>query len=169
MSQGHFNRFSTNPAPRNSAYEKYKASLHAFFDGKVPLPETIRQMAPQADEAKKPERISRRLSSNAPAGYDIFVEAIKRSSTPDEVNRTVEAFLESGFELPQDEEILSKALAYRDENVVKGILQKLGEMIAAHPSKSPRLLKTRLENASLLTSSSEIKELCQSIRAQLCL
>jgi hypothetical protein len=38
---------------KNSAYEKYKASLHEFFDGKQPLPDNLKQMLatrPGADE-----------------------------------------------------------------------------------------------------------------------
>jgi hypothetical protein len=206
MSQGHLNRFShTSEAKRsrtdgsngsatpkagvaqNTAYEKYKASLHAFFEGKAPIPEFIKQAAPghETEDKKSAEalknlneakpagksdkktelRPSRRLSSSSSCGYDVFIEAIKRSTTPDEITRTVGALLEAGMTLPLDEEILSKALSHRDESVVVDILQKLSDLIATQPSKSPRLLKTRIENAALLASSSDIKELCLSLRA----
>jgi hypothetical protein len=205
MSQGHLDRFSSAPEgkrirtnslsgsafPRkvnqskNTSYEKYKASLHAFFDGKAPLPGHIRSLATDAvsesattktalvsiskSEAKKTEkepaeRSLRRLSTPRAPSYDVFIEAIKRSTTPDEITRTINALFEADHQLPADEDILSKGLSHRDEEVVLHILQELKQLLTSQPAKSPRLLKTRLENAALLTSSTQIKALCKSLR-----
>ncbi len=203
MSHGHLDRFSnaleskrvrTNGSAgsaspkanqtKNTTYEKYKASLHAFFDGKAPLPDHIRSLAPSAEaesvpaetphlpvnhegikiEKKGVERSSRRLSTACAPTYDVFIEAIKRSTTPDEITRTIDALFEAEHELPADEDILSKGLSHRDEDVVLNILQRLEQLLTTQPVKSSRLLKTRIENAALLTSSSQIKALCKSLR-----
>ena len=198
MSQGHLDRFSnaldskrvrTNGSSgsaspnkvsqtKNTTYEKYKASLHAFFDGKAPLPEHIRSLAPGADTEsvpvsnsesritqKKPaERSLRRLSTASAPTYDVFIEAIKRSTTPDEITRTINALFEAEHQLPADEDILSKGLSHRDDEVVLHILQTLEQLLTSQPVKSPRLLKTRIENAALLTSSAQVKALCKLLR-----
>lgn len=147
----------------DSAYEKYKASLHAMFDGRTAMPDNIRSLS-----KVEPSRISNRRISSAPAKpYDIFIEAIKRSTTPDEITRTIDALAEAGHELPEDEDILSKALSHRNDDTVWQILSKLQGLLSSKPSKSPKLLKTRLENTALLTSSSQIRELCQSLRSNI--
>ena len=204
MSQGHLDRFSnaldtkrvrTNGSSgsaspnkasqtKNTTYEKYKASLHAFFDGKAPLPDHIRSLSPGTEtenvqvvtshlpvdpeevkaEKKPVARLPRRRSTASAPTYDVFIEAIKRSTTPDEITRTIDALFEAEHPLPADEDILSKGLSHRDEDVVLHILQTLEQLLASQPVKSPRLLKTRIENAALLTSSAQVKTLCKSLR-----
>lgn len=167
MAHGQFSRST-------KAYEKYKANLNALFDGKTKLPEHLRQLMPgepvvPAVDPTPPSnpKSSRRLSGTPVFGYDIFMEAIKRSATPDEVTRTINALLESGHQIPQDEEILSKALIHRDESMVILMLKKLQELLHKQGSKSPRLLKTRLENLLLISPTPEIKSLVQDLQAKL--
>lgn len=152
MAHGQFNRSTRS-------YEKYKANLNAFFDGKVRLP--------AATEISSNPKSTRRLSGTPVFGYDIFMEAIKRSATPDEVTRTINALLESGHQIPQDEEILSKALIHRDESMVISMLQRLQELLDKQPSKNPRLLKTRLENLLLISPTPELKTLVLSLQTRL--
>ncbi|MEI6806088.1 MAG: hypothetical protein WCK49_06230 [Myxococcaceae bacterium] len=125
-------------------------------------------LAPAVDPvpASNPKS-SRRLSGTPVFGYDIFMEAIKRSATPDEVTRTINALLESGHQIPQDEEILSKALIHRDESMVILMLQKLQELIEKQGPKSPRLLKTRLENLLLISPTPEIKTHVRDLQTRL--
>ncbi len=145
-------------APRSThAYEKYKANLHALFDGKKRIEDFT---APQVKVAVKP---TRRTSGTPVFSYDIFLEAIKRSVTPDEVTRTINALIDSGHQIPMDEDILSKALIHRDESVVLTMLTKLGELLNKNPVKNARLLKTRLENLLLISAASEVKELANTL------
>jgi len=158
MAHGQFNRSS-------HAYEKYKANLNAFFDGKRKLPEHLKQLMPEEESAqekpqaqKQSNRPLRRRSAAPLFSYEIFLEAIKRSVTPDEVTRTIDALLESGHQIPRDEDILSKAFIHRDESVVLKMLEKLSELLESKPSRNPRLLKTRLENLVLISSGSDIRD-----------
>lgn len=148
--------------PRSTfAYEKYKANLHALFDGKKRVEDFS---APQIKVAVKP---TRRTSGTPVFSYDIFLEAIKRSVTPDEVTRTINALVDAGHQIPMDEEILSKALIHRDESVVMNMLAKLGELLDKHPAKNPRLLKTRLENLALICSGPDIRALAATLQTKL--
>ncbi len=168
MAHGQLNRST-------KAYEKYKANLNALFDGKTKLPEHLRTLMPgepimpPAPLPVKPAnpKSGRRLSGTPVFGYDIFMEAIKRSATPDEVTRTINALLDSGHQIPQDEEILSKALIHRDESMVVSMLHKLKELLDKQGPKSPRLLKTRLENLLLISPTPEIKKLVHALQTQI--
>ena len=152
MAHGQFNRST-------KAYEKYKANLNALFEGKAKMPEHLVQIVNP--------KSTRRLSGTPTFGYDIFMEAIKRSATPDEVTRTINALLEAGHQIPQDEDILSKALIHRDESMVVSMLHKLQDLLEKQVSKSPRLLKTRLENLLLISPTPEIKKLVAELQTKL--
>jgi hypothetical protein len=160
MAHGQFNRST-------KAYEKYKANLNALFDGKIKMPEHLQMQATPAPMISANPKSTRRLSGTPTFGYDIFMEAIKRSATPDEVTRTINALLESGHQIPQDEEILSKALIHRDESMVVSMLQKLKELLDKQGPKSPRLLKTRLENLLLISPTPDIKVLVKDLQTKL--
>ena len=152
MAHGQFNRST-------KAYEKYKANLNALFDGKTKMPENLAEVINP--------KSTRRLSGTPTFGYDIFMEAIKRSATPDEVTRTINALLEAGHQIHQDEDILSKALIHRDESMVVSMLHKLQDLLEKQVSKSPRLLKTRLENLLLISPTPEIKKLVAELQTKL--
>ncbi|MES2503945.1 MAG: hypothetical protein V4534_03615 [Myxococcota bacterium] len=161
MSQGQFTRST-------QSYEKYKANLNALFDGKKRLIIPDNDGTPIVAAPKRAvEKSNRRLSGTPLFSYEIFLEAIKRSVTPDEVTRTIDALLESGHQIPQDEDILSKALIHRDESVVVTMLNKLSELLSKQSSKNPRLLKTRLENLLLICSSPDIRGLVPALQSKL--
>ncbi|MDA0712830.1 MAG: hypothetical protein O2897_02455 [bacterium] len=183
MSHGHFDRNANsldlkkvrinNSSSKTSSYEKYKAELHAMFDGKVPMPDRFR-VPVDSDEtisdsdvksaAVLKSRALRKISTPCTKGYDLSIEAIKRSSTPDEITRTIDGLIEVGFALPDDEDILSKGLSHRDEEVVMQILLKLEILLTNNSAKSPRLLRSRIENAALMVSSSKVQKLCQTLK-----
>ena len=151
MALGHFNRTTRS-------YEKYKAHLNALFDGKAKA---------NNPKAVNNPKSARRLSGTPTFSYEIYMEAIKRSTTPDEVTRTINAFLEAGHQIPYDEDILSKSLIHRDEGMVLTMLQKLKELLQRQEPRSPRLLKTRLENLLLLSPSLELKTLAAELQDNL--
>lgn len=193
---------------KNSAYDKYKASLHEFFDGGKPLPDNLRALlatrpgadthlgvteeeraeaeaeakaaaepAPTTKTKKKKGPVQkdrgdepRRTRHIAPAGGDDYkglVEAIRKASSPREVEGAIDALKTAGYVLPVDGELLSKALGHKDEAIICEALRGLLEVAAAGGIKSPRLLRTRIDNVALLASSSECRELCSDLKARL--
>jgi len=148
----------------HTSYERYKANLHAIFDGKAPLPSHIRDLAgtgvensqpvlePKeekveiAPEAATSKTVRRRSVSQNP--YSVFVEALKRASTHDEMQRAANALKEAGLSFPPDEDLLSKVLTHPDEVLVTDALCKLEGLYESQAPKSPRLLMTRLEDAA---------------------
>lgn len=187
---------------QNSAYEKYKASLHAYFNGDAPLPDNLREMlatrpgaeevlgesaqsAPQESEASQSrkskagkgkgkrdrnangngEKRTRRMVSSKGNDFASLVEAIRKSTSPREGEQSVNALLAAGHALPTDAEILSKALGHSDETVIEQALR--GLLNIPDEVKSPRLLRTRLDNVALLAQTSEVRSLCEELKGRL--
>ena len=207
MSRGHFSRQSSalelktvkldgklhtvdsdlermkNKNTSHSTYERYKANLHAIFDGRAPLPTHIREIADlregitaASDEAtveeEKDEKIEapvknlRRLSPTQ-NNYSLFTEALKKASTHDEMRGAVSALKEANHPFPADEDLLSKALTYPDEGVVLEVLDQMEALLDSHPSKNPRLLASRLEDAAFLSRPGLAKDRILKIKAKL--
>lgn len=183
---------------QNTAYEKYKASLHAYFNGEAPLPDHLREMlatrpgaeavfgepdtveAEPALEPKKKkgkgkgkraperdgtERRARRMVSSNGSDYASLVEAVRKAASPRESEQSVDALKAAGHALPLDAEVLSKALGHSNDDVISEALR--GLLSIADQVKSPRLLRTRLDNVVLLTRSGEVKGLCEELKARL--
>jgi hypothetical protein len=185
---------------QNSAYEKYKASLHAYFNGDAPLPDNLREMlatrpgaeevlgesaqntpedcgANQSRKAKSGkgkrdrnangngEKRTRRMVSSKGNDFASLVEAIRKSTSPREGEQSVNALLAAGHALPTDAEILSKALGHSDEAVIEQALR--GLLNIPDEVKSPRLLRTRLDNVALLARTSEVRSLCEELKSRL--
>lgn len=151
-----------NRASEHSSYERYKANLHAIFEGRAPLPEHIREIAElrEGTTPATPEPVqvvekapvvaskSQRRLSPSQNPYGLFTEALKRASTPDEIRRAVDAFREAGHRFPADEELLSKAITYANDESVNDLLDQLEALLETQPSKSPRLLASRLQDSA---------------------
>lgn len=186
---------------QNSAYEKYKASLHAYFNGDAPLPDHLRDMlatrpgaeqvfgeeevaqaranqagpAPsqkpaRSNRAKRPERDAgerktRRIVTGRGDDYAALVDAIRKAGSPRESEQSVNELLARGHALPEDGEVLSKALGHSDEAVIGDALR--GLLRIADEVKSPRLLRTRLDNVALLARSAEVRGLCEELKGRL--
>lgn len=168
-------------ANSHTAYERYKAALHAIFDGKAPLPEHLKSLqqdsalsapvlpqtlaTPQAAPATPAAtKTKRRLSSAPDNTYPIYIEALRRASTPDEIRRAIDSFREANYPLPEDEDLLAKTLTHPNEEAVLDALAKLEGLLAQSATRNPRLLASRLENAALTTPSSQVRKRCQSLR-----
>jgi hypothetical protein len=168
---------NTSKSEAHTSYERYKANLHAIFDGRAPMPAHIRDLnnpdAPAAVEVKDEvvaaeppvAKISRRRSSGQnPAS--LFTEALKQASTHEEMQRAVAALKEAKLEFPADEDLLSKVLTHPDEDIVIEVLNQLDALFAAHPPKNARLLATRLEDAAFQTKPGIAKDRIVSLKAK---
>ncbi|HEY4220496.1 MAG TPA: hypothetical protein VGO62_04120 [Myxococcota bacterium] len=166
--------------PANTAYERYKQELHAFFNGEKPLPEHLKDMLatrpgaaehglevvedeakpqqPKAQQPQKAETKARRVINGPSDDVLAIVEQIRRANSPREVEVAVDALRAKGASLPKDPEVLSKALGHGNEDVLAEALRGLCE-IEQSKIKSPSLLKTRVKNVLLLASTSELKDL----------
>ncbi len=179
----------------NTSYERYKQQLHAFFNGDKPLPEHLKDMLatrpgatqhgfgdeivddgtppPDIDtiearvEAPKKEEPRRRV---VPASADdiVLAEAIRKAQSPKEACVAVDAFLARGFSLPRDADVLGKALGHSDDGVLEQALSGLCGLVDEGSFKgNGMLLKTRVKNVALLSSSSSVRERCATLIAKL--
>jgi hypothetical protein len=175
----------------SSSYEKYKQSLHAFFNGEKPLPEHLKEMLatrpgaqahmpdmPEAEVETQPakksavkavpeERKARRMVAQPGADVAALVDAVRKASSPREIETAIDALKAKGHPLPLDGDILSKALNHPSEDVLTEAMQGLSSVVDDGGVKVTQLLKTRVKNVQLLASSSELKELCQQVSAKL--
>ena len=105
----------------------------------------------------------RRIVAGAVSDYDERLADIRKATSPREVESAINAFRERGHTLPEDAEILSKALGHSDDAVLLDALRGLLALVDAGKEKSPKLLKTRLDNVALLTASAEVREMCGEV------
>ena len=179
--------------PANTAYERYKQELNAFFNGEKPLPDHLKDMlatrpgaaehgmaddeagapvesddAPKKDGKQAPaeEKKARRVINGPSDEVLAIVEQIRRASSPREVEQAVDALRAKGAFLPKEAELLSKALGHGNEDVITEALRGLVELDKSQ-IKSPSLLKTRVKNVLLLATTSEVKELGQKLLGRL--
>lgn len=162
------------PTPKTgknqSAYDKYKQSLHEIFDGKKPMPNKMKDMletrhpavAPD-DASSKPEpqdppkKVRRRVAPQGPTLGDLIQQA-KTAKTSADLRTALSTIKEKGFELPaDDEEILVKALDHDDDEIVMQALNQLETFLDNETSKNPTLLKTRLQSAQMVASNGKIR------------
>jgi hypothetical protein len=178
---------------KSSAYEKYKEQLHAFFDGDKPLPENLRQMletrpgaeehieveaeaparaesapkkAPRGPASEAPGKRRRRRVQSSGDNLGSLLDAVRKAKSPREVEAAVDALRGAGHALPEDGEILSKALGHSDEAIIAEALEGLLK-VEDDDLPNPRLLRTRIENVALLASSSEVRDLCGELKTRL--
>jgi hypothetical protein len=183
--------------PAASSYERYKQELHAFFNGDKPLPDHLRDMLAtrpgasahgfEADESAAPVEVKsstkkagkktkeavaedsgRRRVVGVAADDVVLMEAIRRATSPREIQSAVDAMLARGLPLPKDAEILGKALSHADDAVLEQALTGLKDLIVEGSFRgNATLLKTRLKNAALLSSSSAVRALCDDVSGRL--
>lgn len=173
-------RFSDTGAPGQSksltSYDRYKASLHAIFDGKAPLPKHLQHN--ETEEGPKPKlctksdkstlrRRGKSVNATVKASHEALLKAIHEATTREEITESVNSLITEGYPLPKDEGLLSKALGHRNEEALIAVLRELKAVLTKNSPKKPRLIKQRIEDILLLTQDSEIRDLCSAIKAVL--
>jgi hypothetical protein len=183
------------PKPRstNSSYEKYKQELHSFFSGDKPLPAHLRDMlstrpgasdhgfeegqpepvaeAPKSKSSRKNTPASattgRRVVNAANDERSVLEEALRKASSPREVQNAVDALRHKQFPLPRDADTLGKALGHPSDDVLVDALEALLLLQREGGLKNNSLLRTRLQNVLLVTSSRQVSGLCEQLQAGL--
>ncbi|MCP4501721.1 MAG: hypothetical protein GY822_17310 [Deltaproteobacteria bacterium] len=120
-------------------------------------------MTPARAEGK--ERKRRIVTQEDP--QSVALASIRKANSPREVKAAVDGFFASGYDLPKEIDLLSKVLGHSDDVVLARVLITLREMELHSETKGGPLLKTRLENVSLLTGSSDVRGLCSDIMNEL--
>jgi hypothetical protein len=83
------------------------------------------------------------------------------------MRRAVAALKEAGHNFPSDEDLLSKALTFPDETIVMELLEQLEALLESQPSKNPRLLVSRLDDAALSIRPGAAKDRISKMKAKL--
>ncbi len=149
------------------------ASDHGFAEAEVEGEAPAAEATPKAKKARgraRPEGDEGpRRRVVAASGEDIVLaDAIRKASSPREVQGAVDALLGRGYPLPLDADVLGKALGHGDDAVLEKVLTALQSLVAEGGFKgNATLLKTRLKNVALLSSSTTVRELCAAVGGRL--
>ncbi len=157
------------------------ASQHGFDEDEVAAADAAVAVAAAADAPKPKKKAitktprtaddesNRRLvGSNSTADDLLLIEAIRKASSPREVQASVDALLARGLPLPKDAEVLGKALSHGDDGVLEQALAGLRDLVLEGAFKgNATLLKTRLKNVALLSGSSSVRDLCSEVSVRL--
>ena len=92
---------------------------------------------------------------------------IRDSEGRDPISRAVDAYLGKYPKLPDDYEILTKALAHRDDDVVRGTLDRLTAMLAREKPRRGRTLAAQLRFLEDTHSDPEIRKAAAEVRSRL--
>ena len=182
---------------QNTAYERYKQQLHAFFSGDKPLPDHLKDMlstrpgasqhgfaeeenaaaaaegavvvvVEEGQEAKPKKAEPKRRVVAVSSDDIVLAEAIRKAVSPKEAVVAVDAYLARGFSLPKDADILGKALGHSDDGVLEQALTGLVGLVDDGQFKgNGTLLKTRVKNVALLSGSSAVRERCNELMSKL--
>ncbi len=179
---------------KGTAYDKYKAQLHEFFDGKRELPQNLKDMlatrpgaedfgfekvdeepppAPAAKGKSKKKKAaaagpsSRRRIAGGGSKKAELEKALKAAVSPVQTEKAVNELRDAGFALPADFDVLSRVLSHPDDDVLREALQGLLGLVDGPATKSKNLLKGRIQNVELTTGSSEVRDLCAQLKGAL--
>jgi hypothetical protein len=153
-----------NPLAQNtSAYDRYKKNLEKLWQsgGKMitaaeapaSMPEPLRAVLKRPTEDQQRERDAR--------------ESLRKAAGPVEVRKAVEGYLAARSSLPDDLELLSKAMTSPSEAHQLAALRGLDQRPDLGTNASARLLKSRLETVVLTASEDETRDLARSVRQKL--
>ncbi len=173
------------------AQKSYKAALErAFADGRVeefaatltksaappsielpkaapaPSAKSANQDSEQpAPAAAKPKPRAKKPTVNAERRK--LLAKIKEAEGAREVGPAVDRFVAKFGELPNDYEVLEKALAHPNSAVVTRTLEQLNERLATNKPRRSRSLAMQLEILEDTGDDAEIRELAEKARKQL--
>lgn len=133
-------------------------------DKKAPAKKGGKTTAKRAGAKDEGERQARRVVASNSDDFASLVEAIRKATSPREVEGAIDQLKQRGHTLPGDPEVLSKALGHSREEIHAEALRGIKHAIEGGTMKPSTLLKTRVHNVALLASSSEVKDLCGELK-----
>jgi hypothetical protein len=151
------------------------AADHGFVDdtpaeAETTAPDATADRKARATKAKKTagDDTQRRRVVAGSAEDVVLADAIRKASSPREVQAAVDALLSRGYPLPMDADVLGKALGHSDDTVLEQALAGLVGLVSGGDFRgNPTLLKTRVKNVALLSSSPAVRSLCNDLTARL--
>ncbi|MBI5496804.1 MAG: hypothetical protein HY904_17455 [Deltaproteobacteria bacterium] len=159
-----------------TAYDKYKKNLERLWNTGNML-ELLEQRgevttarataAGVAHEEAEPQRPVIKRTPEERAKERDARESLRKAVGPAEVKAAVEGYLAVAKVLPDDMELLSKALASPAERHQAAALRLLDQRANLGADAAARLLKGRLQTVMLTASEPETKTLAESVRAKL--
>lgn len=158
---------ATRPGATSHGFDDAEVdAATAEAEAKAPAKKAVKKGA--RSTARADDEGARRRVVAASADDLLLIEGIRKATSPREVQASVDALLARGFPLPKDAEVLGKALSHADDSVLEQALTGLKELILEGGFKgNATLLKTRLKNVALLSSSSSVRELCADVGGRL--
>lgn len=158
---------ATRPGATDHGFTEEEAEAQAAAE-QAAAPKKKVPRKGKAAAVEEPSPTSRRRVIAASAEDLVLIEAIRKASSPREVSASIDALLARGGVLPKDAEVLGKALGHANDDVLETALSSLRDLITEGSFKgNPTLLKTRIKNVALMTSSSSVRELCTEVTGRL--
>lgn len=142
--------FRRDRASKTAAYSAYKSQLDKLFTpGGAALPEHMRaKLGPQSEESKALREATENLKNNP--GED-----------------SLRAYLDGGFELPNDPRLLMSLTDVRDETLLQPVLKQLLDLVEDGKKPNRMLLMQRLQTVENFAEDDETLDLVKMIRAVL--
>ncbi len=131
--------------PQSSASNEYKAALEALFQKKPDGAELLEKVAPAVRVAKV---VGAEPSAPADATTNRRQDQLRKilaAQGQRQISDTVEAFLNAGHSLPDDQEVFLQMLEHRDEERVRDAIDKLDRLLMGQLPKRKPVLVQRLK------------------------
>ncbi|MBI4510821.1 MAG: hypothetical protein HY698_14400 [Deltaproteobacteria bacterium] len=134
------------------------ANITANMESKPEAPqETTAAIPPAPPAPKDPERENRQK----------MLAKIRQAESRDLISRAVDAFLTRYAKLPDDYEVLTKALSHRDDERVRSSLDQLVTMIEREKPRRARTLAAQLRYLEDTHADPEIRRYSAEVRSRL--
>lgn len=130
-----------SPSQRNAAAKEYRAALEALFQKKPEAVEKIEKMMPSI---VLPKVVQTATEGDTPAvnRRQDMLRKINAAQGSKPISDTIDAFLQAGYVLPDDQEIFLQMLEHRDETRVREAIQKLEQLLMGQlPRRKPVLVQ----------------------------
>ena len=135
-------RYETS-GQQSAAVKEYKAALEALFQKKPEAVEKIEKIMPSV---KMPRVVE--AAADPAANANKRQELLRRitiAQTTRAISDAIDAFLNAGHTLPDDQEIFLQMLEHRDEDRVREAIEKLDRLLAGQLQKRKPVLVQRLK------------------------
>jgi hypothetical protein len=134
-----------SPAKQSPQVKEYKAALEALFQKKPEAVEVIEKLMPSLVMPKVVEANADDPEGKAAQKRQSLLLKISNAQNPKQVSDTIDAFLNAGFHLPDDQETYLQMLEHRSEERVREAISRLEHLLAGQMPKRKPVLVQRLK------------------------